>query len=136
LHDFYFTGDDYRYRFEAEAKQRFIELLRERFNAGVAYKGQVLKWDTAIEQKTNELGRFLTGKASGLDFEEPAPNLDRHDDEVLRAKLLTLTSSQAKRHGIGKSTLHYLRRNAKAVNSFEVYTATREKLSAIRSSEV
>ncbi|MGA2627606.1 MAG: CRISPR-associated endonuclease Cas1 [Candidatus Bathyarchaeia archaeon] len=136
LHDFYFTGDDYRYRFEAEAKQRFIELLRERFNAGVAYKGQVLKWDTVIEQKTNELGRFLTGKASGLDFEEPAPNLDRHDDEVLRAKLLTLTSSQAKRHGIGKSTLHYLRRNAKAVNSFEVYTATREKLSAIRSSEV
>jgi CRISPR-associated protein Cas1 len=43
LHDFYFTGDDYCYRFGAEAKQRFIDLIRERFNTGVAYKGRVLK---------------------------------------------------------------------------------------------
>lgn len=46
LHDFYFTGDDYRFRFEAEAKQRFIDVLRERFNAGLANRGRVLKWDT------------------------------------------------------------------------------------------
>ncbi|MGA3297960.1 MAG: CRISPR-associated endonuclease Cas1, partial [Candidatus Bathyarchaeia archaeon] len=64
LHDFYFTGDDYRYRFEVEAKRRFIEVLRERFNSGVNYRGRVLKWDTVIEQKANELGRFLVGKLS------------------------------------------------------------------------
>jgi hypothetical protein len=33
LPDFYFTGDDYRYRSGPEAKQRFLDLLRERFNA-------------------------------------------------------------------------------------------------------
>jgi hypothetical protein len=38
LSDVYFTGDDYRCRFEFDAKQRFIDLVRERFNAGVAYK--------------------------------------------------------------------------------------------------
>ena len=32
LPDFYFTGDDYRYRFEPEAKERFLDLLRERSN--------------------------------------------------------------------------------------------------------
>jgi len=37
LQDFYFTGDDYRYRFEPDAKQRFLDLLRERFNAGATY---------------------------------------------------------------------------------------------------
>jgi len=56
LPDFYFTGDDYRYRFEPEAKQRFLDLLRERFNARVEYNGRVLKWDTVIEQKAIELG--------------------------------------------------------------------------------
>jgi hypothetical protein len=70
LPDFYFTGDDYRYRFDPEAKQRFLDLLRERFNRGISYRGRALKWDTVIEQKTNELGRFLLGK-SILDFAEP-----------------------------------------------------------------
>jgi CRISPR/Cas system-associated endonuclease Cas1 len=43
LPDFYFAGDDYRYRFETQAKHRFLELLRERFNCGVRYNGRFLK---------------------------------------------------------------------------------------------
>lgn len=94
--------------------RRFVDLIRKRFNAGVGYKGQVLKWDTVIEDKTEELGRFLTGKSSKLDFLEPAPNLERRDSRELRAKILTLTASQARELGIGKSTLHYLRQRAKS----------------------
>jgi CRISPR-associated protein Cas1 len=41
LSDFYFTGDDYRYRFEANAKQSFIDMIRERFNPGVRDKGKL-----------------------------------------------------------------------------------------------
>jgi CRISPR-associated protein Cas1 len=128
LRDFYFTGDDYRYRFEVGAKQRFIEVLRERFNSGVKYKGRVLKWDTVIEQKTNELGRFLTGKQRSLEFIDPVPKLERHDNRVLRSKILALTQSEAKQLGIGKSTLCYLRRNAKRPNSFRLYPNVLKKL--------
>jgi len=128
LHDFHFTGDDYRYRFEAEAKQRFIEVLRDRFNAGVAYKGRVLKWDTVIEQKATELGRFLTRKASRLDFEEPSPGLDSQDSRELRTKILALT--QAREIGIGKSTLHYLRNRAKAQKSLTVYSSVMDRIQA------
>jgi CRISPR-associated protein Cas1 len=131
LRDFYFTGDDYRYRFEIYAKQRFIEALRERFNAGVTYKGRVLKWDTVIEQKTTELGRFLTGKSSKLDFEEPATKLDRQDDRELRAKILALSASQARHLGIGKSTLHYLRRNASCKRRFDLYRPVAAKLDSM-----
>ena len=81
--DFYFTGDDYRFRFEPEAKERFLDLLRERFNSGVRYKGRVLKWDTVIEQKTTELGRYLVGKSRNLDFSEPSPTLGRMDGREL-----------------------------------------------------
>lgn len=75
LPDFYFTGDDYRYRFEPEAKQRFLDLLRERFNSAVRYKERGLKWDTVIEQKATELGGYLSGRIRELDFSEPSPSL-------------------------------------------------------------
>ena len=41
LPDFYFTGDDYRYRFGPEAKQRFLDLLRERFNSASGTRGML-----------------------------------------------------------------------------------------------
>ena len=129
LQDFYFTADDYKYHFEAAAKKRFINLLRERFNAGINYKGRVMKWDTVIEQKTMEPGRFLTGKSSTLDFTEPAPKLERHDSRRIRNKILALTATQAKELGIGRSTLHYLRENASRELSFNLYGKVRRRLS-------
>jgi CRISPR-associated protein Cas1 len=127
LPDFYFTGDDYRYRFEPEAKERFLDLLRERFNCGITYRGRVLKWDTVIEQKAEELGRFLLGK-SILDFGEPSPKLLRHDDRELRERILTVTQSEAKELGIGRSTLHYLRKNAVGSRPLRVYRPVMERI--------
>jgi len=128
LPDFYFTGDDYRYRFDPEPKQRFLDLLRERFNSGVRYKGRALKWDTVIEQKTNELGHFLVGKQPSIEFVEPAQRLERPDGRELRTKILKLTSSQAKELCIGKSALHYLREKARDHRPFKVYSTTTAKL--------
>jgi CRISPR-associated protein Cas1 len=128
LPDFYFTADDYRYRFEVDAKQRFIDLIRMRFNGGVSYHGRTLTWDTVIEEKTNELGRFLTMKSSEVDFVEPSPALHGDDSREMRAKILALTSSQAKQLGIGKSTLYYLRENASCKHSFTVYQKTLSRL--------
>jgi hypothetical protein len=53
LHDIYFTGDDYRYRFENGANVRFIEVLRERFNSGVKFKRRVLRCVTVIQEKND-----------------------------------------------------------------------------------
>ena len=121
LPDFYFTGDDYRYRFEPEAKQRFLDLLRERFNSGVRYGGRVFKWDTVIEQKTTELGRFLANRTGRLDFAEPTPTLYRMDYQKLRRRIFSLSQSEARELGIGKSTLHYLRRKTASERPFKVH---------------
>jgi GNAT superfamily N-acetyltransferase len=128
LPDFYFTGDDYRYRFEPEAKQRFLDLLRERFNSGVSYKGRALKWDTVIEQKTVELGRYLVGRAIGLDFSKPSPNLSGVDDSELRRRILSLSLPEARRLGIGKSTLHYLRKRAKKGPMLKTHSTVTRRL--------
>jgi len=135
LHDFYFIGNDYRYHFDAEAKQRFIEIMRERFNAGVTYKGRVLKWDTVIQEKTNELGRFLIGRSLAVDFDEPAPRLERYCGPEIRAKILALTSSQAKRFGIGKSTLHQLRKRTQGSGSIRVYAKVLTAIQSIATDE-
>ena len=128
LRDFFFTGDSYDYKFETVAKERFIGLIRERFNVGVSYRGQVLKWDSVIERKAAELGRFLIGRLSELDFMEPTPSLVRQDDKELRAKILSLTSSEAKRLGIPKQSLHDLRGKSRSGRSFKLYAGTRRKL--------
>ena len=128
LSDFYFTGDDYRYRFEVEAKQRFIEVLREQFNSGVKYKGRVLKWDTVIQEKTSELARYLNGRSRKIDFSEPAPVLERTDNRATREVILSLTQSEARKRGIGKSTFHYLRMRAIASQPLRMYRPVMERM--------
>ncbi len=125
---FYFTGDDYRYRFDVGAKARFIQLLREQFNSGVKYNNRLLKWDTLIEEKTDELARFLLRKLTSVEFMEPMSTLKRHDNRELRAKILGLTSSQARHAGIGRSTLHYLRKSASRDGSFRLHSSILTRL--------
>lgn len=126
--DFYFTGDDYTFRIEREAKVRFIGLLREHFNSGVKYNGRVLKWDTIILEKMNELARYLNSRSRELDFSQPSPVLVRADNLALREAILSLTQSEARKRGIGKSTLHYLRKKTRNGKTFAVYAKVRNRL--------
>jgi CRISPR-associated protein Cas1 len=128
LPDFYFTGDDYRYRFEVEAKRRFLDLLHERINRGVKCNSHKLRWDTVIEQKLAEVGRYLVGRSRELDFMEPLPTLLEGDNRELRRRILSLSQTQAERIGIARSTLHYLRENARNKMSFQVHREVRHKI--------
>jgi len=121
MKDFYFTGDGYRYHIEIEAKRRFFELLKSRFNSGVEYKRRTWKWDTVILNKTQELARFLLDRSNEIGFVEPRPCLQRSDAQKLRRRILELTQRGARELGIGKSTLHYLRENARDNHSYKVY---------------
>jgi hypothetical protein len=128
LPDFYFTGDDYRHRFDPEAKQRFLDLLRERFNSAARYRERALKWDTVIEQKTVELGHCLSDRNGRLDFSEPSPSLHRTDDRELRRVILGLSQPQARALRIGKSTFHYLRKRARSGKPFGICAKIATKL--------
>lgn len=81
LKDFYFLGNNYRYHFDVEAKRRFLKLFKDECNSGVKYKGINLKWDNVILRKTQELAKYLAGKAKTVDFTEPAPNFEREDSQ-------------------------------------------------------
>lgn len=77
LRDFYFTGDNYIYRFEHDAKLRFIQALAERFKKPVQTGGQACSWSTVITQKTRDLAEFIENPRAELDFTQPEPVLER-----------------------------------------------------------
>ena len=130
IEDFFFSGDNYSYRFEVEAKRRFVEAIRRRFNSGIEYKGHHFRWDSLIGQKLIEFSRFLVGKSQEINFIEPSPILERDDSMDLRKRILSLTQHDASKIGIGKSTLHYLRKNTNKTR-FRIYEPVMTKLRAM-----
>lgn len=77
IRDFYFTGDDYTYRFEHDAKLRFIRQLVERFKKRVMYDRELCSWSTVIQDKTRQLANHLSDPTRPIDFTDPAPILER-----------------------------------------------------------
>ena len=128
--DFYFTGDDYRLRIKPPLLDRYAELLREQFNSGVMYGGKRLTWDTLILRKCQELARYLLGKTTRFDLVNPKLTLEREDTQALRKKILSLSGAQARKLGLNKSTLHYLRKQARDRKPFRIYEPVLAKLSS------
>jgi CRISPR-associated protein Cas1 len=126
--DFYFTGGDYRLRIKPLLLDRYAELLREQFNSGVMYGGKRLTWDTLILRKCQELARYLLKKATRFELVSPKPTLEREDARPLREKILSLSGPQAKRLGLGKSTIHCLRKRARDGKPFRIYQPVLAKL--------
>jgi hypothetical protein len=93
-----------------------------------------MKCDTIMEQKTIELSRFLTLKSRIVDFAEPTPALQRDDSRELRARILALTSADAKRLGIGRSTFHYLRKRTISHGQTRVYAKTLRRIALLSAS--
>ena len=74
-----------------------------------------------IGLKVQEFARFLVGKSDRFDLKSPSPVLERSDTREIRERILSLSSSEAQKLGIGKSTLYYLRRHAINERSFKTY---------------
>jgi len=78
--------------------------------------------------KTQELARFLLAKSGSLDLVEPAPSPVRSDSRELRKRILELFAREARKLGISKSTLHYLKKHALDRKPFKIYHKVSEKL--------
>jgi CRISPR-associated protein Cas1 len=128
LKDFYFTGDDYSYKIEIEAKRRFLQLLEERFNSGVRYKRKNWNWDTVILTKTQELARCLPHRSESIDYVEPGPGFREMDTRTFRERIIKLSVTEARRLGIGKSTLWNLQKRSRSRKPLQIYTKTVDRI--------
>jgi CRISPR-associated protein Cas1 len=127
--DFY-RMDNYVLRLRPEAAQKLMEALRIKFNSRVRHKGKFYGWDTLVRLEAQELTNYILREQADLDFGEPKPILHRTDSEAIRRRILSVTTAEARKHGIRRNTLWCLRERAKTDRSFRVYSKTRPKLGA------
>jgi len=121
--------DNYVLRLRPEAARKFIDALRIRFNAPVRYAGKLYSWDTVIRLKAQELANHALGKRIDLDFSKPKPALHRTDCEAVRSQIMSLTTTEARRHGIRRNTLWHLQQRAREHKTFKIYSKVERKLS-------
>jgi CRISPR-associated protein Cas1 len=126
----FFRMDNYVLRLRPEAVRKLVGALRIKFNSAVSHEGNLYSWDTLIRLKAQELASYILGTRTRLDFSEPKPILNRADSEAIRNRILSMTTAEAGKHGIRKSTLWYLQQRAKTGKSFKVYSKIRMKLQA------
>jgi CRISPR-associated protein Cas1 len=124
----FYRMDNYVLRLRPEAAGKLIDALRIKFNSSVRYRGKLYSCDTVIRLKAQELANYVLGRRTDLCFDEPRPALGRADSEAVRDLILSLTTAQARRQGIGKGTLHVLRKHAASENPFKVYTKVSTRL--------
>jgi CRISPR-associated protein Cas1 len=125
--DFY-RMDNYVLRLRPEAVRRLIDALRIKFNSSVQYKGRFCSWDTLIRLKAQELANHFVGKRTGLRFDTPRSALDRSDTEAARNMILSLMTAEAKKLGIRRNTLWYVRQRAQASKPIRIYNKVRSKI--------
>ena len=120
--------DNYVLRLKPEAVKKYLEIIREKFNSSVTYYGKSYHWDTIIQLKTQELAKFILGKTKEIDFSNPSPYLANVDEKKFKERILSLSTSQARKIGIRKNTLWHLKERAKEKKSLKTYSKVSKKL--------
>jgi CRISPR-associated protein Cas1 len=125
--DFY-RMDNYVARLRPEAARKLIDALRIKSNSPVRYAGKLYSWDTVIRLKAQELANHALGKRIDLDFSKPKPALHRTDSEAIRSQIMSMTTTEARKLGIGRNTLWYLQRRAGSDRPFAIYSKVRRRI--------
>jgi len=128
--DFFLT-DNYVLRLLPSSIKKLLQEVRLPFNSRIEHKARNYCWDTIIRLKSTELARYILRKTSGLDFSRPTPDLFRPDTKDLRKEIMSLSVSQARKIGIKKNTLWYLKDRANQEKPFKIYAKIERKLDDI-----
>ena len=83
----------------------------------------------SAKDQVQELAHYLLRKTARFDLVNPKLTFEREDTQALRKKILSLSGAQAKKLGLNKSTLHYLRKQARDRKPFRIYEPVLAKLS-------
>lgn len=126
----FFRMDNYVLRLRPEAVKRFLEYLRASFNSTVIHEGRNYQWDTIIQLKAQEFANYILGRNKTLDFADPDPHLTKEDSRELRERIQKLSTSEARKLGIKKNTLWYLKRRAREKKPLRTYHKVTERLLA------
>jgi CRISP-associated protein Cas1 len=120
--------ENYNLKLRLSGARKLIKEVETQLNKKVFYRKNWYSWHYIILLKTQELAQYLLGKRRELKFDLPRLELKRIDNAKLREKILKFPYSKAKKLGISKGTLWYLKHNAMSDKPFKIYNKTNKKL--------
>ena len=120
--------ENYNIKLRSSGAKKLVKEIENQLNKCTFYLGREYRWSNIILFKTRELAQYLIGKRKSIDFNISSINLERIDNHELRQKILKLSYSEAKKLGIGKGSLHYLKKNAESDKPFKVYNKIKKRL--------
>jgi len=120
--------ENYNIKLRPIGAKKLIKQIENQFNKTTFYLGREYRWSYIIFLKARELAQYLLGKTKSIEFIKPNVQMSRTDNFELRQKILSLTNPRAKKLGIGKSQLWYMRQKATCDKSFKIYKKTIKKL--------
>jgi CRISPR-associated protein Cas1 len=122
--------------FHVRLRPRAISLLTERlsvnFNRAVPFRGQRRTFDAISFESARTLARYLLGQTKRLDLGFPFGAFDGAVDMDTAETISALTYADARRLGISKAGLFYMKRRAAEGKPVRLYSKVARKLSAVR----
>lgn len=120
--------ENYNIKLRPSGAKKLVKEVETQLNKTINYLGRQHSWSFTITLKAQELAHYLLDKRKDIDFSLPIIKLERKDDHELREKILKLSYSEAKKLGIGKSSLWYMKHNAMSNRPFKIYNKIKERL--------
>ena len=120
--------ENYNVKLRPNGAKKLVKEVEAQFNKTTDYLGRKYSWSYIILLKTRELAQYLLNKRMDINFSTPSIKLTRIDNHEVREKILKFPYSKAKKLGINKSTLWYLKQNAMSDKPFKIYKKVQEKL--------
>ena len=125
--DFILT-ENYNIRLKDTVASILIDKIKDNLNKKVPYKGKNYYYSNVLADNVSKLAHYVSEKSKKIEFTVPEFVFTRNDLLTLQQKILNMTPSERKRHGINKSTLFYMKKNLKSGKNIKIYSKVLDKL--------
>jgi CRISPR-associated protein Cas1 len=126
----FLTTENFHVRLRPRAIGLLSERLSQNFNRAVPFRGQRRTVDAISFETARTLARYLLGQPKRLDLGFPFGAFDGALDNEAAETISALTYADARRLGISKAGLFYMKRRAAEGKPLRLYGKTAGKLSA------
>jgi CRISP-associated protein Cas1 len=127
----FITTENYHVRLRPRAIGLLSGRLSENFNRAVPFGGKRRTFDAILFETARRLARHLLGKAKRLDLDFPFGAFDGALDTEAAETISAFTYADARRLGISKAGLFYMKRRAAEGKPLRLYAKVARKLSTI-----
>jgi CRISPR-associated protein Cas1 len=124
----FITTENFHVRLRPHSIGQIADRLSQNFNRAVPFRGQRRTFDAISVEMTRNLARSLLGHSEGLDLDFPFGAFDGALDTEAAQTISNLTNADARRLGISKAGLWYIKRRAESGKPLRIYSRVSRRL--------